>query len=346
MATSPNTGNYTLGKGIVYFDKLNSTSGLYEGERDLGNAPEFSYTLAIETLKHFSSRGGLKAKDKEVISQITPSLSFVLDEISVNNLALMNLGTSSTVAAVPQSSVEAEVVVAHLGHRTKLANRGVNYHTLAYIDTAADNVLFVPGELVTGGTSGATALVLAVTGTATTGTLTVAMSSATSFAGAEVITGDVAGVADLAAGVVEVAGTATNPIVWVQDATDTTTYVAGTDYEISSALKDNEIGRIKVLAGGSITDGANIHVTYGYTAAAYEQINAIAETAIEGRLRFVSDNPVGENYEIYYHHVSLTPDGDVSNIGDDWSSLSFSGEVLKDETNHPSKPYYVVNELL
>ena len=26
-------------------------------------------------------------------------------------------------------------------------------------------------------------------------------------------------------------------------------------------------------------------------------------------------------------------------IGEDWSTLSFVGEVLKDDTNHPTSPY-------
>ncbi len=344
MANSPSTENYQLGKGVVYFDRLNSTTGLYEGELDLGNAPEFSYTIAIEKLEHFSSRGGLKAKDKEVISQVTPSLSFTLDEINTENLALLNLGSVTAVSAVTQAGVEAEVVVAHLGKRTPLAHRGVNYHTLAYDDTAADNVIFVPGEVVTGA-GGATGIVLAVTGTASAGTLTIAKTNTLAFVDDEAITGDGTGAAEVNSATGAVAGTASDPIMWVQDSTDTTTYVAGTDYEISSTLKDDEIGRIKILSGGSITDGADIHVTYGYASAAYNEITALSETEIQGKFRFVSDNPVGGNVEIEYHSVSLTPDGDTSNIGDDWTSLAFSGEVLKDETNNPTQPYYVLREL-
>ena len=53
---APNTENFTLGKGILYFDKLNQVSGLYEGERDLGNAPEVSFSIDLEKLPHYSSR--------------------------------------------------------------------------------------------------------------------------------------------------------------------------------------------------------------------------------------------------------------------------------------------------
>ena len=54
--------NYTLGKGILYFDRYNPDTGTYSGWRDLGNAPSFSFTVNIEKLEHFSSRGGLRVK--------------------------------------------------------------------------------------------------------------------------------------------------------------------------------------------------------------------------------------------------------------------------------------------
>ena len=92
MAVSPSTDNYSLGKGIVYFDQKNTTTGLYQGERDLGNAPAFSFNVALEKLEHYSSRGGLTAQDKEIISQITPSAAFTLDEINKQNLSLLTLG--------------------------------------------------------------------------------------------------------------------------------------------------------------------------------------------------------------------------------------------------------------
>ena len=65
--SSPNVENYTLGNGVVYFNRKNLTTGLWTGERDLGNAPSFSFNVSLEKLEHFSSRGGLRAKDKQVI---------------------------------------------------------------------------------------------------------------------------------------------------------------------------------------------------------------------------------------------------------------------------------------
>lgn len=103
--------NYTLGKGILYFDRFQN--GAYSGYRDLGNAPSFSFNVNIEKLEHFSSRGGLRVKDKEIISQLTPSCSFTLDEITAENFEILGLATiedQSQAAATGQSETFAAAV--------------------------------------------------------------------------------------------------------------------------------------------------------------------------------------------------------------------------------------------
>jgi len=251
MATSPNTDNYTLGKGVVFFDQL--VSGVYQGERDLGNAPAFTFNIALETLEHFSSRGGLKAKDKEIISQITPGLAFTLDEVNKENLALLTLGDTTTVTQIAGTVAEEEVV-AHLDLRFDLEYRQISS-------------------------------------------------------------------------------------VVIMDETDTDTYIAGTDYVIDTTLSDDKIGRVKVLSTGSITEGETLHVAYSYAGITYTNIAAFANTQIQGKLRFVSDNPAGQQQELEVWSVSLVPAGDTALIGDDWSTLGFTGEILKDETNHALSPY-------
>ena len=334
MATAPNTDNYTLGKGVVFFDQ--KISGVYQGERDLGNAPAFTFNIALEKLEHFSSRGGLQAKDKEIISQITPGLAFTLDEVNKENMALLTLGDSSTETQV-DGGVAAEAVVANLGKRSDLAFRGVSHWLLPY---DAGTVIFVEGEVVTGA-GGATGIVLAITGDSTSGTLTIARTNTTAYVDDESITGDGSGSATVnsATGGSANAGT---PFCLVQDDADTITYVEGTDYELDTTLSDDKIGRIKFLEGGTLTDGATVHVSYGYIALTYTLIKAFANTQIVGKLRFVSDNPAGNQQEVEVWSVSLTPAGDTAFIGDDWSTLGFVGEILKDETYHPLNPYMAI----
>ncbi len=90
----PQTEDYSLGRGTVYFSLLDATSKLPIGYRDLGNAPEFSIAVETETLEHQSSRAGLKVTDKEVLISQKITLSLTLDEINFQNLALLLSGTS------------------------------------------------------------------------------------------------------------------------------------------------------------------------------------------------------------------------------------------------------------
>jgi len=254
MGLSPSTDNYTLGKGVVYFNRKDSETGLSTGERDLGNAPSFSFNIALEKLPHYSSRGGLKSKDKEIVSQMTPAIAFTLDEVNADNLALLTLADVETVEQVGNSVID-ETHKAYLGKRISLNYRGISAVTVKDADTGM------------------------------------------------------------------------------------TTYDAGVDYKIDTSLDDAKIGRILILPSGDITEGQSLDISYTYATVTYTRIKAFAQTQVEGFLRFVSDNPAGDQQELKIWRVSLTPAGDTAMIGDDWSTLGFTGEVLKDSTGHPDSPY-------
>jgi len=270
MAISPSTDNYTLGKGIVFFDKKDSITSLYGGERDLGNAPAFTFNIAIEKLEHYSSRGGLKAKDKEIISQITPGVSFTLDEINKENLALLTLAQLNEVS---QSAgyVSAEVITAaHLGLRSDLEFRNVGTE---FCSTGAfTGGPFTDGEALSLAPSGATAIFCQ--GTDGTG-VWLAVVTGTPASG-DTITGDTSS----ATATMDAAPVWTPGVLLVQDDADTVTFVAGTDYEVSTLLKDDSIGRIKFLSGGTLTEGEEVHVTYGYAVAEYTEVQAFKETQV------------------------------------------------------------------
>lgn len=83
-----NINDYTIGKGVVSFKKDGDAD-----YRDLGNVPEFEFTPEIENLEHFSSRQGVRTKDRTVVLSKSGSLRIVLEEWNVDNLALAFLGT-------------------------------------------------------------------------------------------------------------------------------------------------------------------------------------------------------------------------------------------------------------
>jgi hypothetical protein len=94
MPTAPSTGNYYLGKGVLKFDRFDAL-GLPTGLRDMGNAPNFTIQPVVETLPHYSSRGGIREKDLEVVTLVGATVKFTLDEYDRQNLAAAVLGDVS-----------------------------------------------------------------------------------------------------------------------------------------------------------------------------------------------------------------------------------------------------------
>src|SRR5262245_7876292 len=97
MPTSPDTLNYAVLKGKLYFTPSGVT------ERALGNAPVFQLSPEIERLDHFSSQVGVKAKDRSIILEKQLKANITLDEITAENLALALLGGTITTVTTTSS---------------------------------------------------------------------------------------------------------------------------------------------------------------------------------------------------------------------------------------------------
>lgn len=325
---NPSPLNYTLGRGVLYFDKYNAATGKWEGERHLGNAPEVTSSVSLEKLDHYSSMSGLKAKDHSIILEIAPTFGFTLDEMSPENTALQYMADmeSVTQAADDDKVVSLESVMANRYYDLDARNVGIT--VLSYDGGSA---IFNEGATLTGGTSGTTATILQVIGDATSGVLYLSGITGAGFDDDETLSDDGgtpgAAVAD---GTESLLTTALS----VED-TDAagTFYTAGTDFTV-----DSETGRIFIVDGGAAED-KNLTVTFGVAETTYNLIKGFVNSSVEGRLRFVSDNAAGKNRELMVWRASITPTGDNAQIGEDWSQMQFEVEVLKDATNHPDNPY-------
>lgn len=330
MATTPSTENYQLGKGVGYFAIQDPTTGIHHGERDLGNIPALTSNVSIEFLTHYSSRSGLRKRDLNKPVEITPTLSATLDEITPDNQVLSALGTLSSVTQ--DAGYLDDSFVAELGLRTILGKRHIGLYHLKYKASAAP-ALFVEDEIVTAA-GGATGEVIAVVGDANAGTLVIMHTNTTSFIADEAITGSIAGDA-----LVDTPESFQAGLINIKDSGDTTTYVANTDYQVNTSLKDDKVGRFLVLPGSSIGDGDTVNIRANYAATTYELISFFTNIDVEGRFRFVSDNAIGPNAEFVAHRASITPQGDRAYIGDALTEISIQFELLADDNNHPDSPY-------
>ncbi|KJU85427.1 secreted protein [Candidatus Magnetobacterium bavaricum] len=111
--------------------------------------------------------------------------------------------------------------------------------------------------------------------------------------------------------------------VVVKDATDTTTYTEGTDYEV-----DSKAGMLYCKGTGAIVDLATLHVSATYDAIDVAAVSAATTTTITGKLLMLG-NPITGVIMDVEGYGSLMPDGDLPLIGDKWIDLGFTFEFLK-----------------
>lgn len=139
--TSPNTGNYRVGKGSVWFKR--------EGEvtyRHMGNAQSLEFTPSIDTLPHFSQMEGTKSKDDEVVLTRGGTIKMVLEEWTPDNMAIALLGDVDE-GASGGPTVEIMSTDAVKGAVKFLSNNDIGprwnyyYHNVSFVPKNALNVI-------------------------------------------------------------------------------------------------------------------------------------------------------------------------------------------------------------
>lgn len=128
-----------------------------------------------------------------------------------------------------------------------------------------------------------------------------------------------------------------------------TTFVLNTDYTIVDAVR----GMIKILTTGAVADGTALTIDYTKAAmtggSALDAIFGGANSAIEGKLRFVSNNTTGPNWDFTGWNVSLRPNGDVSFISEEFNKFTLEGTAQSDAAGayggSASSPYYTLTQI-
>lgn len=261
--------NLVVGRGRIYFDQL--IKGVYQGERYLGNTPDFSMSTSVDKLDHFSSDRGLRQKDKSINLETTRSLSLTTDNISVENVALFFAGKVLSALSTAQTDVKEKV------NGGAKVMRGRQYQLGVTADMPMGQGAIKAGSFN---------IVYADAGTAiSTGS------------------GDIS----------------TLPGV---------TVLPPENYEL-----DYTTGALWIEADApDILGDVQLVVSYDRAASSREVVIS-SDDVVEGALRFVSDNPEGENMSYYFPKVSISPDGDYALKGDDWQQIGFTAEVLARDCN-------------
>jgi hypothetical protein len=109
------------------------------------------------------------------------------------------------------------------------------------------------------------------------------------------------------------------------------TYIKGTDYEVDLGL-----GRIEILATGNIPVDTEITCSFNQPIQSIESVSSGENSVIEGQLRFIADNAVGDNKDYLWPYVSLVASGAFELKGNDWQSLPFAASVMRLNSTTPS----------
>lgn len=102
-----------------------------------------------------------------------------------------------------------------------------------------------------------------------------------------------------------------------------------TDYSVTFQLDEFSASNLAKFLIGTVTDGMVVRGLQGSNK--------------EYALRFISDNPTGPNQQWDFWRVTLSPNGPLQLIGDEWLIMDFQAEGLSDVAAHPVSPYFDVD---
>lgn len=353
--------NYTLGRGKLFADFYDKTTGLLTGEFYIGNTTSLTYSSDEDNLDHFDSDDGVREKDDTVQLSDTASLGFTTDDVQPENLATFIKGALQTLA-VMASVGETETFPVLRGRWYQLgvtddtptgaraldnlvvevtipAVQATGSYTFSTAPPAQDDTVTIGGHVITFRTaapSGAQVLRGATPAEAATnlrayinanaGTLGVSAGGA----GAVVaLIAEVAGAGGNAITTTAAFATGANVVVSAATLTGGVAVSSGALDADTNLVLDEDLGRVFVREDApDVADGDSITPTYDIKASSRSIILSTGDKAVAA-LRYISANPKGPQRDHYWPKVVVSPDGDYELKGDDWQAMSFSGEAYK-----------------
>ena len=94
MANSPDTLNYVLSQGNVYFTPSGGS------KFHMGNSTRLLYSPTVDKLEHFSRMTPVRTKDKTFIRQISATVQLTLEEITFENIGIFMQGDSANTSTI------------------------------------------------------------------------------------------------------------------------------------------------------------------------------------------------------------------------------------------------------
>lgn len=318
---TPYTNKYKFGRGRLLFNRL--SDGVYEGFRPLGNCTEFNLSIESEQFEHINSESGLEEIDLQFTRSVRRNGSITTDNMSASNLELFLAAVASTVTQSGTGITDEAIgpVTADRTYQlgTSLAPGGVRNVSAVTADfkegaeapSRANSTAYDVGDFYVPATPNSRFYVCTVAGTS-------AVSPPVFTTNGSTFTDGTATFIDL--GLIAIANT------------------ADADY-----IVDTDLGLLSVTTGGAIAAalsrlpaGSTLSLEVDYTRAATtrEQIATSGSVSLQGELKFISDNPYGDQQDVFLPDCTLAPNGDLPFItGDEVAACTFNVGVNKKDSN-------------
>lgn len=117
----------------------------------------------------------------------------------------------------------------------------------------------------------------------------------------------------------------------------------GVDYELD--LKFGRIFFISPAGAGALVDSVSeVNLTLAAQAGAKipQFVRGLTTTTVRVAIKFVEENPANGDAqtEHQFHQVQLKANGDLAMIGDEFTTMPFTGTAEKNTLGFPTSPYY------
>lgn len=164
------SNKYYSGQGSLYMAARDPATGRALGFQKIGNVPELTINIETTKFEHKESESGARLVDLTIIQEKKGTIEFVLENLSLDNLAVGLWGQKATVAG---ATVSGEVInipqAVASGMRFSLAHPAVSAVTITgpggtpaytagddYVLDAKNGTITVLGDIVTAAAAAAT----------------------------------------------------------------------------------------------------------------------------------------------------------------------------------------------
>lgn len=324
MATLPPvTQSYKVGRGSLLFGLLNP-DGSYDGYRRLGNAPGFTINIESENLTHESSESGLAERDLDIPLRITRAGTITLDNLNADNLGIFLGATVENLSQTSASVTNEEVNKIRTSRAYQLGGlvgaKGISAVSVDVNATArANSTAYAVGAIYAPASPNNHIYICTVAGTSA-GSPPTFTTDGTTFAD----------------------GTATfKDLGVINGLTSGTDYLIDLDLGMLSVPATGKLATVYNAALAAVSDTSlwsiNLHADYTRPVRSIQQIATGSTTTVRGRLKFVSDNPNGEQQDVLIPDATLSPNGELPLItADEVASVELTVGINKLDSNTPA----------